>query len=1175
MGFLGVYTAIYDYAPQGESELSIQEGDLLFVLEKSDEDDWWKAKKRAAGDDEDEPVGLIPSNYIEEAHPTTQAKALYDYTRQTDEELSFSEDAALAVYDTSDPDWTLVGCNGEYGFAPANYIDVSDASTGPSLASPTSHAREVQPEDEEPEQMMTPTSTESPGQSPAAALAGILQQRTSTTAPDDSAQDHAAQQPRRQTYTPEVSDEETPSPPAPILPVRPPSEELSLASPKRTPRSPPTAGILASPPSNRVTHRDADEADEAPIRSPGGYHLYNINEMVTAMGKRKKMPTTLGINIATGTIMIAPEKSRDGPQQEWTADRMTHYSIEGKHVFLELVRPSKSIDFHAGAKDTAEEIVSALGEISGASRAEGLREVIAAGSRSSTAQKKGLVLYDFTAQGDDEVTVAVDDEVMILDDAKSDEWWMVRRIKNGKEGVVPSSYVEVIGVTSVSSPLTSGLNAGRSTVEQNRLEEQRLAKQAARSRPAREDIEANESEVGPGVRLPKRGSSLMGKGTAQRQSSQRSRREGRAEGKVSGHKSNRSASFKVEAEFIGCTEGKIHLHKLNGVKIAVPVAKMSMEDLEFVERITGISLDEDKPLSDIKRRTQPAISQDKSKSGGGPTQSTSRTPREQANKDEYDWFDFFLSCGVGPHQCERYASSFSKDSMDETVLPDITPNVLRTLGLKEGDILRVMKFLDSKYGRSNDSRAKRNVSFGGAEVIGNGDDPDGQSAESHSVPAGGLFSGSGGALRNNTRKGRPVPPVQTNDLINAKAFQQKERTESGKNSHISHSAATTPTSAPPPAKKDAVGFDDDAWDVKPSKQSGPPSSSTTPNTQGATSQPTVQNPALSDSMKDLSLLSAPLQPTRTQTTAGQQQNVSIPPAQSQQPTGATQSFFANMGPSQTTGQPQPGNAGFPQQQQQAPGPSRQRPQAPSQPSNIQNSLMPPPPPRPLSAPQNASNQNTFGPPPLQPQLTGVQLSTAYQPQIAPPGQSLNDINQMRMQQLAQSQAPAFPQQVTGMPMQPAGSPFGNGIPAQQTGFGQSQFSQGYQHPQPTGSPFGNVMQQPTGGMQQIASQPQGFQPSFSSAPQQQPQQTGVNSFLPPALRPQPTGSSPVGQGFGQPPPVPPIPQQPTVAPLQPQQTGPAPPVRFGVTGDAKKLMPQATGRRANLSQATPQNPFGF
>jgi actin cytoskeleton-regulatory complex protein SLA1 len=66
MGFLGIYTALYTYVPQSDQELAIKEGDLLYITEKSTEDDWWKAKKRAEGDEDEEPVGLIPSNYIEE-----------------------------------------------------------------------------------------------------------------------------------------------------------------------------------------------------------------------------------------------------------------------------------------------------------------------------------------------------------------------------------------------------------------------------------------------------------------------------------------------------------------------------------------------------------------------------------------------------------------------------------------------------------------------------------------------------------------------------------------------------------------------------------------------------------------------------------------------------------------------------------------------------------------------------------------------------------------------------------------------------------------------------------------------------------------------------------------------------------------------------------------------------
>jgi hypothetical protein len=265
--------------------------------------------------------------------------------------------------------------------------------------------------------------------------------------------------------------------------------------------------------------------------------MYNINEMVSVMGKKKKMPTTIGINLKTGVILIAPEKAQDGPTQEWTAEKMTHYSREGKHVFLELVRPSKSIDFHAGAKDTAEEIVSALGELSGAVRAEGLREVIAAGTGQAT-RKRGQILYDFMAQGDDEVTVGAGDEVMILDDRKSEEWWQVRRLKTGKEGVVPSSYVEVLEIIPLTTPATSGINAGKSSVAQNREEEARLTREAVKK-------DQKATEVGPGMRLPERHSSLSTRDSGNHSAQQRSRREnGRADTDQS--KPSKSSKFTLK-----------------------------------------------------------------------------------------------------------------------------------------------------------------------------------------------------------------------------------------------------------------------------------------------------------------------------------------------------------------------------------------------------------------------------------------------------------------------------------------------------------------------------------------------------------------------------------------------------------------------------------------------------
>ena len=602
-----------------------------------------------------------------------------------------------------------MGLDGEYGFVPANYIEVTNALEpaphSPIASEPSSEPASPQYETPEPSSRAAPSG-------PAASLAGIMHGQPPPAAIDSP---NPSLSPRQPQYTPEASDEE---PPPPSLPQRPPSEQLSPPPTQyASPRSPASPGIVESPPHNRAVYQDHD--DERLQPQAGGFHLYNINEMVSTLGKSKKLPTTLGLNLATGKIMIAPEKAKDGQTLEWTAERLTHYSIEGKHVFMELVRPSKSIDFHAGAKDTAQEIVSGLGEIAGASRAGGLREVLeAAGSGGS--QKKGQILYDFMAQGEDEVTVAVGDEVAVIDDTKSDEWWMVRRLRNGKEGVVPSSYVEITGFLEA-PPSVKGLNAGNSVVEQNRIEEERLAKEAVKSSSSKG------TEVGPGVKLPDRGSSLTsgdGNQTSQRGSSKskhgRTSSSGKPSEYITTHVSgtiltsctepdvsktrvwtDRSGSFKVEAQFIGLKDGKIHLHKLNGVKIAVPVAKMAIEDLEYVEQVTGQSLEDDKPLSDVKRRsTQNARSSERKKDNQPKAGVSIEQPKPPDRGPEYDWFDFFLKAGVNPYQCERYARAFARDSMDENILPDITPSVLGTLGFNEGDKLRVMKYLDTKYGRS-------------------------------------------------------------------------------------------------------------------------------------------------------------------------------------------------------------------------------------------------------------------------------------------------------------------------------------------------------------------------------------------------------------------------------------------------------------------------------------------
>jgi len=542
---------------------------------------------------------------------------------------------------------------------------------------------------------------------------------------------------------------------------------------------------------------------------------------------------------------------------------------------------------------------------------------------------------------------------------------------------------------------------------------------------------------------------------------------------------------------------------MNGVKIAVPIAKMSVEDLKYVERMTGMSFDSDKPPSGKKRVTV----QEPTKVGAS----------VEPKKSDYDWFQFFLNCEVAVGLCERYAQAFNKDSMDESVLPDVDASVLRTLGLREGDILKVMRFLDSKFGRNKKK---------GAEEEGEG----------------GIFSGPGGTLRNNTRRGRPAPNSQASDVVDAKAFSQ-----SGDGDHKSAPAGTAASAVNVSAGgKTSGGFDDDAWEVKPPKQAvadkAPPPAETS-----AAPAPKA-TAALTGSMSELSLLTQPLQPEKT--AAPPAPAIAPAPTVAAQQPGATPSFFTAMA-HQQTGVPGTVN-GAPQ------AVARQRPLAP-QFTQGQPGLMPPPPPRSLSAPQSAQPSG-FAPPPLHPQMTGVVG------QVAPPGQSLGEIAQARMQQqyAQQMQQQMQAASMQGFQPQPTGIvPMMTGVPNQ---FMQPQMQ----------SPFADPIR-PTQ-FSPIQAQPTGYPGQPFNAPGVP---GGVNTFLPRPLEPQrtavpmPMQAQPTGMGFTQGfgnqgmPPVPPMPlQQQVPQPLVPQQTGPAPAIRFGVAPEANKLMPQPTGRRANLSHAS-------
>ena len=57
---------------------------------------------------------------------------------------------------------------------------------------------------------------------------------------------------------------------------------------------------------------------------------------------------------------------------------------------------------------------------------------------------------------------------------------------------------------------------------------------------------------------------------------------------------DRSGGFEVEAQLLGVKNQKIYLHKMNGVKINVPLEKMAIEDVDYVGAVNGSTISDEK-----------------------------------------------------------------------------------------------------------------------------------------------------------------------------------------------------------------------------------------------------------------------------------------------------------------------------------------------------------------------------------------------------------------------------------------------------------------------------------------------------------------------------------------------------------------------------------------------------
>ncbi|CAG8513808.1 2519_t:CDS:10, partial [Dentiscutata heterogama] len=716
--------ALYDYTAQNDDEISFKEDDILYILENDDEE-WWKAKLKIEknGDEntEEGQIGLVPSNYIQEAECKNVLKAVYDYESQSDEELSFKEDDILYLYDKDDSDWYLVKFNDVFGYIPANYVEETSIDS----------EEQEQQENQEPKKKMS--------------LFDAL----------SSSSDNKYVDPL-QLYARKVATQKSGTSSAPDVKTWSVSEVVVVDKKKKKKKGKLSIG------GDSVYY--ASETDKTPVQ------IWKISDLESVKYEKKNVtikfggPKSATFNFHTSSKSDAEAIYR---QYEECVASLELPSVKLDASSIKSPRPSSAHDTEeTESQPDAEE-----------NEAEEVNEI------ELPPPKVGIALYDFDAQGDDEISIQEGDEVWVIDDVSSDEWWKCR--KGDEEGMVPSSYIEIRNEDD---------NADQVAAEEER---QRVKKVTENEKNQKDVCWKKRSERRSPTRPPAKSKSSSDEAAIKKIQTPTNRilpdRPAQAQSKDKPLPSNtrtwtdRTGSFRVEAEFLQLVDGK--------------------------------------------------------------------TTLTNKNKSEYDWFDFFLKADITHDDAFRYAKVFINEKMDESSINNLDRNVMKELGLREGDIIRVTKYIAENYSsikkktepeksqkmtefdikiqmkrdeqlarelQEEENRKARNEGRPipkDADLYGKGTldsliQRDDKTTSSKSPPL--LFSENNGVLKNNTKKARPTPTKTAPIQVDAKTFGNTMSTKDQLDAAFKPSSNSSSSSS-----STAQKFDDDAWNITDSTPAPP------------------------------------------------------------------------------------------------------------------------------------------------------------------------------------------------------------------------------------------------------------------------------------------------------------------------------------------------------------------
>ncbi|ORX59383.1 hypothetical protein DM01DRAFT_1184680 [Hesseltinella vesiculosa] len=678
MKYINICKALYDYTPQADDELEIREDDVLYILE-NDDPEWLKAQLKSTSVDEIGPIGIVPANYVDEAEPIGSVKALYDYEAQQEEELNFAEDDILVLYENDDPDWFLVKSrDGQIGLVPSNYVETI-------VASPP-----------EPATLPTPS------------LAGHESVAEITPGVSSASGEWAVQE-----YDP-VKKKKTKN-----------KGNLFIAN-----------GLLCY----------GSSTDKAlPVQQ---YPLQDVTQC-SLDGK------LIHIALIDGTLYDFQLASKT--------------DAKAIHTILDSVTPAPNVPtiiepvHHDAAIPTPPPLPAHATSPAPAAPAT------TAVDEPACEPRWGVVLYAFDGQADDELTVQENDQVLITDYVSSDEWWTVE-YQDGRSGIIPASYAmfhedfeaqeaqeqeaerlrqeqeqqAAAAAAEEEEQQRAAAASAAAAAQQQHAHQQQQDKERVRQlevdrrRKMQEETKQRElaahkpsPHLAPAIASPLASSPRLVTSSPQQPISSPRRSDIPAplppstpkkspvmaspsappqpEGAKVRTWTDRTGAFKVDAQFLSIGNGKIRLHKVNGVKIDVPLQKMCAEDLKYIEQQTGQRLLDDKlddhlPLAHFANNN--------------------------AAGDGFHWFDYFAKINIPANHAMRYAASFQQEGLTEKDLDSLTHRRMKALGLLEQHVRRLEGYLeastidppsDSEEAGASRRKGKKSVTFGSTTTIHDSD----------------------------------------------------------------------------------------------------------------------------------------------------------------------------------------------------------------------------------------------------------------------------------------------------------------------------------------------------------------------------------------------------------------------------------------------------------------------